>query len=355
MFAAPHLHHKKATYIDLDDVDFFQRALNYALSLAGDSRYDDVPVSDIKRKHTPVVYCSRLSKQTPEEMSMMRKDINRSGRAQRKFIMIDADFDPGQEEESRQMRQKMLDLADSLNTPILIYPTVSYPEKPRFRAVMFTQRPLSESGYYQAMRWWYDQLGYDEPLDEADTRLSANRNLPVFINQKQADGVVSTLDRADQLDLLPGSLWKNYPRPRKKKKSYTPAPTTNVAKSADTGDVFDDEMSRLGLKYDIKDLIDGMREFASHPDSSSYEGTWKMLRTLAAEYTLWGRISEKTMLALTDTLAEAATDDPAQQEAWKAGNRAELGKHIERLHMDADERNRVSPLYTKTEFMAAMR
>ena len=61
-------------------------------------------------------------------------------RARNRYLIIDADYDVGEEDKSQELYDKLIALAKKHNTKLVIYPTISYPTKPRFRAVLFTKK-----------------------------------------------------------------------------------------------------------------------------------------------------------------------------------------------------------------------
>ena len=327
MFATPNLFSTAATWIDMDDTAFFAAALDHATCAYEKGDYDRFDVDTIKRYHTPVVYASRLSKMTKDDKKTTgRKELNASGRMRRSFIMIDADFNPGEEADSYTMRRNMKQLADAHNTHLVIYPTVSWPEKPRFRAVMFPARDLNARGYHKAVTWWYKKLGYDTPLDAADTRINANRNLPVFINDEQIENVYSTLDD-DTREKLPGHLWRDISAP---------------SPSSSTFD-YDTLVKQLGpevvdnLEFQPKKLARQCTRVArrlTDIDPTTYNGTWRILQGLAIEVML-GTIPPSLADDMCDILASAADTD-SQRAQWAEGNKKSWRERAARLRVNAD-------------------
>lgn len=334
MYAAPNLYSTQVFYIDLPDDEFFAETLKRASLLHEAGKLDEYSPESIK-KMTPVVFASTLSKRSDAEDVISRKDVN-SDRAQRKFLMIDADFDPGQERESDLLRKRLIDLAEEHSTPILVYPTISYPEKPRFRAVLFTKRVMKSDNYFQAVNWLYDSLDW-EIMDASDTRMSANRNAPIFNSDSQIEQVYSTIGD-EGLAPLDNILWRDYPKPPKKK------PHIDYA-----------EMNKAfeGIELDPTALVTGARKMAHTKIASRYETFWRVAESIAASV-VSGQITLETAHKMLDALAEAA-DTQEKQDRWTEQNKELLSKHMKIFEEDPTRmlESRSLPLYT--EFTTAIR
>lgn len=341
MYVTPTIYVKQATFIDLPDKDFFNESLRVARERFLDGLTDENNVNiDAIKKRTPVIYVSTLSKQTPDEKDMVpRKGVINGDRARRKFIMIDADFDPGEEDASESLRQRIKDVASAHNTPVLIYPTASFPEKPRFRAVMFTKRVMSADQYYQAMSWWLDELQHGA-LDETDLRMSANRNAPVFTNQDQIDGVYSTLDD-EGLELLDSKLWRDYDKPPAREFiSYE-----STMKS-------DSRVNDPTLGWEPVDAIRAARSMGMTGLGATRSSIWKFIESVACGVNE-GIFDEDTAHKMMGALAERANDEFTQK-AWAQGNIDMLNQSREELSSGRVELSSVRPLFMYSELSAVM-
>lgn len=284
-----------ARYIDLDDRDFFRNCLEIAKTNI--HKLEEVEVNRIKQS-TPICYMSSLSSQKKEEQIVMRKLLN-SSRGRRKFLMIDADFDIGQENDSEELIAKLKEFADQMKTPLMIYPTISYPEKPRFRAVLLVKRGLNDSKYWCAMTWLYEQL-QTEALDASDFRITANRNLPIFCNEEQVKAAYSTFDNLE-LQPLDNSLWKDVKAPAKKE--------LTKEQIADLKEI----------EYDEELLLKGSKVLAKRKIAKSYETFWHVVASLAAAVQL-EQIDEEVAFEMLDNFAQAGEDE-SKIRAWEIGNR----------------------------------
>lgn len=220
MYVTSNYYQKDARYIDMSDLDFF----HYSLKLAEDQlkkRLDEKgsftkeEIDEAKMQEVPVMYATTVSKKQPDEVFLARKQI--SPRARNRHLIIDADFDKGEENEAENFKRNCVALSNEYQTPIVIYPTPSYPDKPRFRVIFFVKRVLSEATYYQAMTWLYEELN-TEPNDKSDLHIKSSNNAPSFFNEAQLAGVIDTTQEKD-LQPLDNSLWRDFDKPKYRKSS----------------------------------------------------------------------------------------------------------------------------------------
>lgn len=327
MYVTSSIYDTFARFVDLDDRSFFTQALSIAkdnyLKLVEEDR------SKIKQ-HTPVCFISTLSGKKDSENFASRKLLN-TDRARRKFLMIDADFSEGEEERSERLQEKLKELATNYRTPLMIYPTVSYPEKPRFRAVLLVKRGLTPQKYWSAMTWLYRELE-TSVLDKSDLRISANRNLPVFCNDEQVEKIYSTFEDMS-LKELDNSLWKDIESPKKNQLTK-------------------DQLEDLSnVAYDEDKLIDGAKEISKKEIVKSYETFWQIAASLAAGVIL-EQIEEDLAFEILDMLAEVG-ENPSQVSKWQSGNR-ELYQQFKSQYSEIPENiAKARPLHTYTEFSSA--
>lgn len=318
-----------AKYVDLDDRTFFSRSVDIAKENM--FKLQEVEIDRIKQS-TPVCYMSSLSSQKSEEQIVLRKVLN-SSRGRRKFLMIDADFEIGQEIDSEKLIERLKSFADKMKTPLLIYPTISYPEKPRFRAVLLVKRGLNDSKYWCAMKWLYDQLE-TEILDASDLRITANRNLPIFCNEEQVKAVYSTFDDLS-LEPLDNSLWKDVKAPPKQELS-------------------EEQLADLKeVEYDEEILLEGSKILAKRKIAKSYETFWHVVASIAAAVRL-EQVDEEVAYEMLDNFAQAG-EEPTKIRAWEIGNR-ELYNQFSTQYKEIPENIvKARPLNSFSEFVKAVR
>lgn len=318
-----------AKYVDLDDRTFFSRSVEIAKENM--FKLQEVEIDRIKQS-TPVCYMSSLSSQKDGEQIVLRKVLN-SSRGRRKFLMIDADFEVGQEIDSEKLIERLTNFAERMKTPLLIYPTISYPEKPRFRAVLLVKRGLNDSKYWCAMKWLYDELE-TEILDASDLRITANRNLPIFCNEEQVKAVYSTFDDMS-LEPLDNSLWKDVKAPPKQELS-------------------EEQLADLKeVEYDEETLLEGSKILAKRKIAKSYETFWHVVASIAAAVRL-EQVDEEVAYEMLDNFAQAG-EEQTKIRAWEIGNR-ELYNQFSTQYKEIPENIvKARPLNSFSEFVKAVR
>lgn len=326
MFISPDVYARTVIYIDLDDKVFFEQSVNIAKTYMAQTQ-------EIDKLSSPVCYLSKLSAQKDSEnIAADRKLMYDKKRARRRFIMIDADFDEDDTARSEKLRQKLINFADTHETPLLIYPTKSYPEKPRFRAVLFAKTLMNSKRYEQAVRWLYQQLD-EELLDNSDVRITANRNLPVFNSEEQIAAIYSTLDR-EELKPLNNNLWKDVPVFEKHAQDSAP----------------DEDYENI--TFDTLTLMKAADELGKAKIAQSYETFWKIAQSVALAV-IDGLITEKVALQIMERLATASGSEKAQE--WSVGNVKLYHKYYSSLAESVEERVRARHLASYTEFAKAIR
>ena len=236
------VYEKTATYFDIDDILFFKQVHQLALKNYEQNK-DDLEIlstdelANYKKEHSPVIYASTVTKYNKMlDQFITRTEMNE--RARRKYLILDMDFNQGEEAEALTFKRLFMNYADKQELAYLIYPTISYPTKPRFRCVLFTQKAMTEKSYFQAITWLYGELGlptltyteleslgithvYDEQtmtivkaLDASNKKIKSNNNAPLYVNGEQIAFAVDKLDNPNKLD---NKVWRDVPAPSFKK------------------------------------------------------------------------------------------------------------------------------------------
>lgn len=210
MYVSQNVYDRDARYIDLSDQDFFHEAIKIAKRKYEDDKlneiiYTDEDIEQIKKNQTPVFFASNLTKRSNQEIFVRRRGLK--DRLRRKYLIIDADFNQGEEEQSQELFDKAISLAEEYETPIVIYPSASYPLKPRYRIVFFVKRMLNATSYKKAMIWLYSELE-TEATDRSDFYITGNNNAPIFFNEAQLDKIIDTTQNKD-LKPLNNKLWSH--------------------------------------------------------------------------------------------------------------------------------------------------
>ena len=210
MYVSQNVYDRDARYIDLSDQDFFHEAIKIAKRKYEDDKlneiiYTDEDIEQIKKNQTPVFFASNLTKRSNQEIFVRRRGLK--DRLRRKYLIIDADFNQGEEEQSQELFDKAISFAEEYETPIVIYPSASYPLKPRYRIIFFVKRMLNATSYKKAMIWLYSELE-TEATDRSDFYITGNNNSPIFFNEAQLDKIIDTTQNKD-LKPLNNKLWSH--------------------------------------------------------------------------------------------------------------------------------------------------
>lgn len=317
------------TYIDMRARDFFLGCLDaakkYEPQLAKLGR--ETPWL---KEHCPIVHISYLDGMSHADMVTSRTAVH-SRRARRDFILGDVDYNPGQEKDALSLRHSAMLLADELHTPLMLYPTLSYPAKPRFRFVFLTADMLDAEQYAKAVKWVYDRLGYPV-TDKNDYLMNNNKNLPLFNNEKQVKQCWETFSDTS-LSPLSSELWKDVVSPVhiSRGKSHEWSETRHA-------DRFDEGM--------LVELAKGQCEMAAFMDGGTF---WRVIGSLAASC-FCGGISEECAEAVLDALAEGGRA-LGRAEEWRSSNRTEFSRAM--MRMNAEKLAVIRPLSEWTEFAPA--
>src|SRR5699024_9613074 len=172
MYITKNRYIKYASYIDIPPLKFFYQTIQKALVQYKNGK-------KIDKKDTPVVYGSTVVDFNPrQDAEIARIEMNQRG-VLRDFIGIDWDFEVGDEAKLDHVLQGLKSFHEHFQTSVIIYPTFSYPDKPRIRTVMFTENMMDASEYAQAVSFIIDTLK-ENPRDDDNYSIIKNFNLPVI-------------------------------------------------------------------------------------------------------------------------------------------------------------------------------
>lgn len=354
MYLGENVYQKYVTYYDLPDMELFHQLL----TIAKDTYYNNQEyfeelsndeIAELKKNKTPVLFASTVTSYKNDDYKLLRPDMN--DRAKRRYLIIDADFAAGQDNESNKLWADIESVATKHKTPLVIYPTASYPDKPRFRAVMFAEKLMNESQYYQAMSWWYNELGildFDgirdplvmealsseeqitlEALDLSNKRIRSNNNAPFFINEDQIENIVDTT-QDESLKPLDNKLWANEPKPDLPKKV-----TYGKKSEYDT------------IKFTDKVLKEGCHRLAQTEFAKNYETFWRFLHSVArAEIN--GQLTTDQVLKVLDWIAECGNEE--KEVSWKLNNHNQYKSEYTRVATRDNYLKSAKPLAKYKEF-----
>lgn len=310
MFVIKNLYDNTAHFIDMEDFDFFNQSLVEAFNIANVLILGKFEKRTIKES-TPAVVCSTVDGFDKSESNSVDRIVALGSKSKRRFLIVDADFDTGEEELSALIRQKFIDLSYELDTKLILYPTASYPKKPRFRAVLFTEDYLHADEYAKAIKWLYDAVGMTVN-DDTDLRMTTNRNLPVFSNVEQIPAVFVK----EEGKLLNNDLWQDV----KVHKNISSAPYSVNTK--------------LHSKKIDDDVINYLTNYLSHHDLSSYEEFFKLSNSIAASVVCNGISYERGKEAI-QRVSQFGSDQK-KQKSWERENVRFLDSAIANIKNNPD-------------------
>jgi len=332
MYISQNVYDRDARYIDLSDQDFFHEAIKIAKRKYEDDKsneiiYTDEDIEQIKKNQTPVFFASNLTKRSNQEIFVRRRGLK--DRLRRKYLIIDADFNQGEEEQSQKLFDKAISLAEEYETPIVIYPSASYPLKPRYRIIFFVKRMLNATSYKKAMIWLYSELE-TEATDRSDFYITGNNNAPIFFNEAQLDKIIDTTQNKD-LKPLNNKLWSHIKVKKERSQQDYQLKT---------------EYDRYPIK---KDEFTRMMSFMS---INSYDEFWKFSYSLLrAEIN--DQITHDQALDAMKMISQVAPNDETQLQ-WEQDNINKYQSFKSGVEDGTIDLKRSLPLVRYDEYIQAM-
>jgi len=250
MYFTKDMFQKYAHYQEMDSREFIHKMCAKAVN-----RYQKGV--KLKKSEAPVIYGTTVKDFNPDEDNIIaRVEMNDRG-VLRDFIGIDWDFDEGDEDKLQNVLDNLLIFSKEHQTHVYIYPTDSYPRKPRVRTIIFTKNLMNGVEYAKAVTY-IEKIVKESHNDEGNYNINHNFNLPVINNQAQYDKL--TVYIADGFGPLDNQLWQDI---KPNKKGY--AQNMNVKEIPVS---FDEKMP-----HTQKDVDDGLSQLSE----SMKKGTNKKL------------------------------------------------------------------------------
>lgn len=331
MYICRNLYDNWAFSIDLPDTDFFHQAIKEAKSAWEKTKTNPTTIS---KQQAPIFFCSTLAAATKEEEVVPRAEVYNKKRTKRRFLVIDADYNQGQEDEAARLLEAARALAQKHNTYYLIYPTDSYPTKPRYRLIFFTSQLLNNRRYAQAISWLTEELGV-ELTDTSDKRINSNYNLPIINSQAQYEAIETNLNQ-DKLNPLDWKLWKDtHPMPKEVEEAIY------------------DHQSKTHTGYDPYLLELAATVTAELGLVTDYLPFFSLTESIALEV-IDGKLDEEQARRLMVLLAENSTAPAAQRTLWAEENTQALSQAIRSIGQRPGLRVRIKPLSERDGFDVAV-
>lgn len=330
MYVSNNIYQKEIQYIDLPDYNIVEYMVRTATRIyeSGKQYFENLSQSDIKNiknNMTPVIYGTTIAGGAQNGHIIERTKFNEIAR--RRYLVIDADYNVEQSRLSEAVREKMIELSSTKKIPLIIYPTISYPEKPRFRAFFFIKDLLNAQNYYKAIAWLHDELGI-KPTDKMDFYITSNNNAPIFTNEDQLNAIY--IKNFDKLPSIKEEI-KGYEAPKFEMKS------------------FEEKCDYDEQKLDFNKAIKAAEKYGLSKTAKSYHTFWPFIQTLVRAE-LSGQLKRDDIYYLLDIVAETAADNNILATKWKLGNRKQYQTEYSILSKNHSRLERVKPLLLITEF-----
>lgn len=258
MYYTKSVYKKRANYASMDTLVFFAKANALANQAFKEGKR-------VEKKEQIVVYGSSVKGFDPKtDGSVLRVELNSRGPL-RDFIGIDWDFD--KREDYKALKERICALSKEYQTPILFYPTTSYPTKPHCRTIFFLEEAIDAMGYAKAETWVEQKLGLD-PEDEGNSNIKHPINAPShcskeayeesgwyvngkFVSDKEHPKEIC--EKMLQMKRLPSSLWEKT-KPKNKRISVGKELPTHRVTNSERNALTDEEVQKgwAHLKEEMK-------------------------------------------------------------------------------------------------------
>lgn len=290
MYVTKNLYEKFAQYVDMESMKFFIQTSKRAFDVYKTGK-------KFKKNETPVVYGSSVKDFNSDyDKVIARVEMNQRG-VLRDFIGIDWDFDKGDEDKLEKLLTNLEQFHEKYQTPIIIYPTFSYPEKPRVRTVMFAEEEMDKMSYAQAVTFVVKALDVD-PEDESNYNIAHNFNLPVINTPEQKK--MMTFHKT-YVDKLPNALWS-------KVKSNVPVRKSVAVKRTPVSRIESQSRDRESIEKGLQNLSNNMKAKNNNRlDFDVWTNFFQFLHSVARAETI-GSITRSDALYILEEVAGGNID-----------------------------------------------
>lgn len=266
------------------------------------------------------------------DLNISRSEINQRN-PKRDFIEIDWDIDDKAKLEK--VIKKTEEFVEEYNTIVFYYPSFSYPEKERGRTIFFTNEPIGERNYYQAVKFLLNYIGVDNQ-DDQSLHIKSTFNLPVINCREQKDAMRTITPKGKSLNdisFLSPTIWSNVKVPR------------NVARPTVVRDY---EITRGEQRPRVDEYVEGVapliaerfitrKEHNQQFDLERYYSFFQFLHSLARAEVV-GSISRKAVEIILVAVAEGNPN-------WERQNIIDYKREFDRVANDSSKLLKARPLY----------
>ena len=313
MYFAQNFYERYAHYQEITTLKFFHEMTKKAIRRHNNGK-------KLKKNETPVVFGTTINDFDKDKDNIItRIEMNQRG-VLRDFIGIDWDFDEGEEDKLTHVLESLSRFTKEFETPVLIYPTASFPKKPRIRTVMFTDGLMDNKSYSKAVTFVEEYIG-ESHKDESNYDLKHNFNLPV-INNKEQKGMLHFLMK-DTHKPLDRNLWENV-TPKVKTHNSNEKPIKETAVSYYEKTPHSDREVKEGLNALNEESKQAQK--GSQFDFNRYYSFFQFLHALARAEVI-GSITHEQALAILKDVADGNRE-------WEQRNREDYTHELPRVQED---------------------
>jgi len=293
----------------------------------------ELEIKKIKQKDNNFLFATAFGDiDNPQTPDRAPRKTSENGGVLRQFIGLD--YDLITLDEAKELSQNVHQLLiHQQEANVAMYPSISYPWKPRFRVVIDTKQWLDKKTYKKAVEHVIEYLGVD-PHDESNYTLAKPLNSPLYLHESSARSVMF------QTTKKPLNLTRIGFDPEEVRRSHATKKATRLSSSPSKKN--DDDQDEPIAPYRSDQIIQAVDTFLASDEAreqiEDYDYFWRFAESLADAY----------MRELVDrdfidyTLRTVALGD-AQ---WEEDNLNVFETQLSKLEESPDKRQLVRPLST---------
>lgn len=312
-------------YIDMNVIDWLEYIhFNMTPPEKDVTELSDDEVNTIKKSDVKGLFCSGFETQndptniqTPDEL-IPRKE-SKAARPVRDFVAIDYD-DFEDKKQADELPDRVKQIFGDYN--YAVYPSISYPKKPRYRFVLEVEPTLNYRNYHYVVREIMDLIGF-EAGDESNEQYNHLMNAPYYFSQDTKDiAVFNKTGQAYDVSEILDSMTEDDKKTKSSKRTVNePKPVNNSIKSNTLSDALENFLEN-------ENVVDNL--------NNSYEYFWRFTESVAMAI-INGTITETFG-------SEMMTRVAMGNQEWEEKNQEELMQQVEKLESDPSRQRLVQPI-----------
>lgn len=298
------------------------------------SQDQELKVKKVKQSANNFIFATAFGDiQNPQTPQRMPRKTSENGGILRQFIALDYDLETL--DEAKELSQNFHSLLiQQQEANAAMYPSISFPWKPRFRVVIDTKQWLDKSTYSQAVEHLIEYLGVNTH-DEGNTVLAHPLNSPLYLHETSEKFVMFQTSK-EPLDLKDIGFDPDQVKPAYKSKRAT----RRNAISKSGGNVEDEDEPIAPYRSD--QIIQAVDTFLASDEArdqlEKYDYFWRFVESLADAY--MRELVDKDFIDYT--LKAVALGD----NKWEEDNYNVFEAQLNKLETSPDKRQLVRPLST---------